>query len=234
VNLTSNTTTFTGVPDIPLTDLAVTLSGGPDAVFMTTCASPSGTATATLTTQNGDRTASPTSAFTVANCTAPAGGAKPGGGTGRKPSGGRRPARAGRPRIVLGSFAGLKDGKPTLAFGLVAGTKAPRLSSFAVALPTGLRFAGRRRAGRLTVAGVTLQGAKVGSISLAHGHLTITLRRAVSSLIVEIRHQGLAESHGLRVKAKHRRLRSLRLTVSVRDAKRKLTTLTASITRLGL
>ena len=29
VDLTTNTTTFTGLPDIPLTNLAVTLNGGP-------------------------------------------------------------------------------------------------------------------------------------------------------------------------------------------------------------
>ena len=33
VSLAANSTTFTGVPDIPLTALQVTFAGGPDAVF---------------------------------------------------------------------------------------------------------------------------------------------------------------------------------------------------------
>ncbi len=56
VDLATNTTTFNDLPDIPLTDLKVTLAGGPDAVFVTDCKTPSGTASSTLTTQNGDRT----------------------------------------------------------------------------------------------------------------------------------------------------------------------------------
>ena len=56
MNLVSNVTTFTGLPDIPLTSLRVALNGGPSALFGTLCKAPSGTATATLTDQNGDKT----------------------------------------------------------------------------------------------------------------------------------------------------------------------------------
>src|SRR6201999_451519 len=57
VDLLKNSATFSGLPDIPLTNLAVSLDGGADGLFLSTCATPSGTATATLTDQNGDRTA---------------------------------------------------------------------------------------------------------------------------------------------------------------------------------
>ncbi len=67
VDLATNSTTFKQLPDIPLTALQVTLSGGPDAVFATTCAASSGTATSTLTTQNGDRTVTAPAAFMVSN-----------------------------------------------------------------------------------------------------------------------------------------------------------------------
>jgi hypothetical protein len=85
VNLLTDSARFSGLPDIPLTDLTVSLAGGPQGLFLTTCKSPSGTATATLTDQNGDSTLTVPSAFTVSGCppTSPASG--PGGavGTGR-------------------------------------------------------------------------------------------------------------------------------------------------------
>ena len=55
VDLAHNSTTFNGIPDIPLTDLKVALNGGSKSVFNATCAPASGSATATLTSQNGDQ-----------------------------------------------------------------------------------------------------------------------------------------------------------------------------------
>jgi hypothetical protein len=127
VDLLTNSATFTGLPDIPLVNLTVSLAGGPQGLFLTTCKTPSGTATATLTDQNGDRTLTIPSAFTVSGC--PSAGARSGAGgtaghgsasggvsaagsalghsgaslkTGHKPSrsgaGGRRPKRPRHPR----------------------------------------------------------------------------------------------------------------------------------------
>ena len=50
VTLATGTTTFTNLPDIPLTDLKVTLAGGPAAAFAATCNPAGGTATSALTT----------------------------------------------------------------------------------------------------------------------------------------------------------------------------------------
>ena len=47
VSLATNATTFTGLPDFPLTDLKVKLDGGTKSVFDATCKPPSGSATAT-------------------------------------------------------------------------------------------------------------------------------------------------------------------------------------------
>ncbi|MGN6869013.1 MAG: hypothetical protein ACTHMY_11495 [Solirubrobacteraceae bacterium] len=82
VNLLTNSATFTGLPDIPLTNLTVSLAGGPQGLFLTTCKSPSGTATATLTDQNGDRTLAVPSAFTVSGCPSAGVGSGPGGTAG--------------------------------------------------------------------------------------------------------------------------------------------------------
>jgi hypothetical protein len=85
VNLLTDSARFSGLPDIPLTDLTVSLAGGPQGLFLTTCKSPSGTATATLTDQNGDSTLTVPSAFTVSGCPSTSSASGPGGtvGTGR-------------------------------------------------------------------------------------------------------------------------------------------------------
>ena len=68
VDLLTDSAAFTGLPDIPLTNLTVSLLGGPDGLFLTTCQTPTGTATATLTNQNADQTAVVGSTFTVSGC----------------------------------------------------------------------------------------------------------------------------------------------------------------------
>ncbi|MGH2881679.1 MAG: hypothetical protein ACRDPA_03080, partial [Solirubrobacteraceae bacterium] len=65
VDLVKNSATFTGLPDIPLTDLQVSLDGGPTGLFLSTCQNPIGTATAILTDQNGDKTVNAGSSFSV-------------------------------------------------------------------------------------------------------------------------------------------------------------------------
>ncbi len=114
VTLATGTTTFTNLPDIPLTDLKVTLAGGSAAAFAATCNPAVGTATSALTTQNGDRSVGVSAPFTVANC--PSGsngsggsaGAGPGSGGGT-PSGGAK-AKAGQPTLnAAGSRASATD-----------------------------------------------------------------------------------------------------------------------------
>jgi hypothetical protein len=80
INLVSNSATFTGLPDIPLTSLAVTLNGGAKALFDTDCSTPSGNATAKLVDQNGDMTRSLSSHFSVVGC--PGVSSAPGSGSG--------------------------------------------------------------------------------------------------------------------------------------------------------
>jgi hypothetical protein len=209
VNLAANSTTFNNVPDIPLTDLRVNLAGGPSAVFAATCSPTSGTATSTLTSQNGDKTASPAASFTVAGCAAKG---TTGGGKKPKPGSGK----VIRPKLSSGSWNGLKQGKPTLTFKLAAGRGAPRLAAFSVKLPNGISFVkkGLRK-------GLALRTAPVKSASLKRGSLVVTLRRTVASLTVIVRPAALKESKALRNKArsKHRRPKSLKLVVGALNAK---------------
>lgn len=98
VNLLANSATFTGLPDIPLTNLTVSLAGGAEGLFLATCANPSGTATATLTDQNADRTRTIPSVFTVSGC--------PPAGASSVPSGSARTGVASTGIVAAGSTVG--------------------------------------------------------------------------------------------------------------------------------
>ena len=199
VDLGSGSTTFDNVPDIPQSDLNVTLVGGPNAAFVATCSPASGTATSTLTSQNGDKTVVAPSPFTVSGCS------------------GTKPGKAGRPTIASASISGLGRGAPTLAFKLVAGSHAPKLRSFTVALPGGLSVVKRRVHKRLIVTGLSLGAGNIKSLSLSHGRLVVTLSGAVGSLTVKIGPRALKESRALEAKAKRKQIASLKLTVLIKN-----------------
>ncbi|HEY2439179.1 MAG TPA: hypothetical protein VGI07_03055, partial [Solirubrobacteraceae bacterium] len=232
VDLINNSATFTGLPDIPLTDLGVSLSGGAEGLFLSTCQTPTGTANATLTDQNGDKTVRAPSRFTVAGCqpggtgagTSGAGGA--GGSNGSTSSG----VTVGDANISRGSFSGLRTGHLSLRFRVSAARRGAKVAAVTVELPVGLRFVGR--GGR--VSGVSVSGARIRSLSISHGHLVIVVRRAVSSMRVTVKSAALAESAALRARARAGRLKSLPLTVVVRDAKSKRTTIRVRVKDLGL
>lgn len=220
----SDSTTFTGIPDIPLTNLNVTLDGGPAAAFLSTCQTSSGTATASLTTQNGDRSVSVPSSFTVANCVSPTTS------TGSLNSSGSGSASRG-PAIQKVSLTGLAARRPALSFRLVAGKGSSKLSAFTVRAPAGLRFTEHKLHGRQRVSGVSVTGAKVKSVSISRGQLVVTLRKAVASLSVKIGRQALSETAALQTKAKSGKLKSLGLTVIVRNAAGRRTTLGVKLTK---
>jgi hypothetical protein len=225
VSLASNSTTFNGIPDFPLTDLKVSLHGGSNAVFNATCRPPSGSATATLTSQNGDQTRQATAPFTISPCTAVGAPGQSGSGTG---------AKGKAPRIDGTSAAGLTTGKPSLVFQAVAGKGAGKLSVLTVELPRGLRFVRHRVHGKLTLQGVSLAGAKLKSAVLSHGHLVITLRNAVANVIVSLSSKALSESGSLKSQARRHKLKSLKLTVLVKDSRGRQTKVPVQIRNLHL
>jgi hypothetical protein len=220
VNLTSNVTTFTGLPDIPLTSLAVTLDGGPQGLFLTLCQDPTGTASATLTSQNGDRTAMVPANFTIAGCPSAAGssGSTTIGGT----------------ALTRPSAAGLKGGHPSLSFRLNVAKGAAKLRALTVVLPGGVSLITHRIGNKLTVKGVRVNGAKVKSLVVTHGRLGITLKRPVSSLSVTLTGAALRESAALRKKAAAHKLKRLALRVIAQNTKGKRTSMLVHISHLGL
>jgi hypothetical protein len=241
VDLAKNAATFTGLPDIPLTNLGVNLDGGPEGLFLSTCQTPSGTAAATLTDQNGDRTARVPATFTVAGCPgtggASGGGGSAGGGSpGATGNGGSRNGSTitgvtvGRTTISRGRFSGLATGHPALTFRMSVAKGSAKLRALTVELPAGLRFVARHH----RVTGVSVGGAKIRSLVVSGRRLTINLRRAVANLTVTIARGGLTESGAIQRAAKAHRLRSLELTAIAQNTRGARTTLRALIKRLGL
>jgi hypothetical protein len=223
VNLGTDSTTFTGLPDIPLTDLAVTLNGGANSVFEASCTNSRGTASATLTSQNGDQTKAVSAPFTVSGCDTLVGG-------GTRTT---KPPLGAKPQIHAVALSGLAGGKPALLFQLVAGRNAAKLSSFTIELPRGLSFVRHRVRSVLTVQGVSVTGAAIKSLALSRGHLVVRLRKPVSSLILSASNRALRETGGLRSQARHNRLTRLKLSVIVADAAGHSTTLPVVLTHLS-
>jgi hypothetical protein len=219
VNLLSNVTTFTGLPDIPLTSLQVKLDGGANGLFGTLCKAPSGTAHATLTDQNGDKTVTAPADFTIAGCPASAGGT---------------PSGTGSPQLSGASAKGLASGHPSLSFRVKVAKGAAKLKALTVDLPRGLSIMTHRAGHKLTIRGVKVRGGAIKSLSKSHGHLVITLKRAVSGAAVTLTGKALAESASLRSQASHHKLKHLPLTVIAQNAKGRRTTIRVTVTHLGL
>jgi hypothetical protein len=221
VNLISNVTSFTGLPDIPLTSLQVALDGGPNGLFKTLCHAPSGTASATLTDQNGDKTVTAPAKFTIAGCPAssPSGTSGPGGD---------------RTIVSAPSATGLASGHPSLSFRVTVSRRAAKLKALTVALPRGLSVIAHRAHHKVTIRGVRVRGGAIRSLSLSHGRLVIRLRRAVSAVTVTLSGPALKESATLRRAARRHKLKHLALSVIAQNAKGRRTTIHVRVTHLGL
>ena len=225
VNLKTNVTTFTGLPDIPLTSLVVALNGGSTGLFDTNCAVPSNTSTATLTDQNGDKTATPTSKFTIAGC--------PSSGSNGSGSGSGNGSSSTSPHISTTTLRGLKTGSPRLSFTLKS-AKRSNVKSFTVKLPKGLSFRTHKIHKRLEVRGLSLKGGKLKSESVKKGVLRITLKQAAHKVTVTVSAKGLKESKAMLKAARKKRLKSLKLVVVAQSSKGKRATIHVTTKNLGL
>jgi uncharacterized membrane protein YgcG len=222
VNVSQGTTTFTGLPDLPLTDLKVVLNGGPDSVFSASCNPASGTATAGLTTQYG-RTLSAPAPFKVSGCPAASGGGGTGGGGtggggtggGGTGGGGTHPPAPGRPHTSTDTLSGFAHGHPVLRFTAVAGKNAPKLKSLTIVVPSGLGLKHGRRHHPGTR--VSVAGAKLKSVVFSHGRMIITLRQAAARVTVTVR--GLTVTAKLARSVAHHRVRRLAIAIVTKDAK---------------
>jgi hypothetical protein len=195
-----------GLPDVPLTALGLFFGGGADSLYATACAPSSGTATSVLGDQNGDRTATPSSTFTIAGCSA------------ANPAPTPTPTvTQGRPTLSGVHFSGLTGRHPRLAFTMTAGSKAPALSTLTVTLPSGIG-AGKHH--------VAITGGRLKSARVTGGKLVVTLKSPARRVGVTI--TSLTVTKGLARKIRRRATKTLRLTVAARDLDGTTTTRTAT------
>jgi hypothetical protein len=219
VDLENVTTTFSGMPDIPLTNLSLNLNGGSEALFATNFRPASGMVTASMTDQNGDKTLKSDNAYTIKGC--PASAATP-----TVATNGSTPTLSG---VTVGK---LNAKNPSLSFKISVGKKASKLTALTVALPSGLKFIEHGSSKHPKISGVAVGGAKVKSLKLSGGRLVITLKRAVRSLTVKLT-TVLQESPSLAAKLQAGQVKSLRLTVIATNTKRRRYTVHDTIKNLG-
>ena len=205
VSLASNSMTFATLPDIPLSSLSVDFTGGPQALFMTTCRTQSGTLSGSFTGQNGAM-ANASQSVTVANCR----------GTAPTP----RPHKRNRPAIS-GGFSGLGGAKPALRLSLTRGSGTAAIKTITVSLPGGLTFS--RRGLRL---GLVVGGAGKCRTGIVGGSLVITLAVPANHVLVSIKGSALVLGNGLARRLRHHQVKRLTARVMVKDAAGSTTLLT--------
>jgi hypothetical protein len=203
--LTAGTVTINNVPDVPLTDLKLMITGpNGQKAFATTCR-PSNT-TGTFTSQSGV-TKVVSSKVTLTHCAA-------------SPT-------------ASGSARGLATGHPRLRLTASQGQGAAKIASIAVGAPTGLKFArsvisttrtcitkhGKRMCTTTLIKGLGVSGAKVKTVAVTGGTLMITLKKAAEDVAVNLSGPALTETSSLRSEVKKHKVTSVTATLKVTDAK---------------
>ncbi len=214
VNLATLTTTFHGLPDIPLTSLALSLNGGADSLFITNCNPGNGVVDASSTDQNGDKTSSTKLNYNIGGCAASSySGSGSSGGT-------NSPASVTSPELT-----GVKSGHPSLSFKVSVGKHAAKLKQLSVKLTPGMSFVKHRVGRHEKITGVELAGAQIKSLAITRGSLLIKLRKPARSFRVMLR-SVLKEDNALTAAAasgKTVRLRMLLTSVNTRNKRHTLT-----------
>jgi hypothetical protein len=205
VNLTAGTVTINNVPDVPLTDLKLMITGPNGQKAFTTTCRPSNT-TGTFTSQSGV-TKVVSSKVTLTHCAA-------------SPT-------------ASGSASGLATGHPKLRLTVSQGQGAAKIASIAVGAPTGLRFArsvisttrrcatkhGKRTCTTTLINGLGVSGAKVKTVAVKRGTLIITLKNAAKDIAVTLSGSALTETSSLQSDVKKHKVTSITATLKVTDAK---------------
>lgn len=222
VDLENVTTTFSGMPDIPLTNLSLKLNGGAEALFATNCRPSSGIVTASMTDQNGDKTLTSDNSYSIKGCSASAGTT-----TSTTSSAGNSPTVSA---VTVNKTFNSKN--PSLSFKVGVSKKGSELTGVTVELPSGLKFVKHGSAKRPEITGVAVSGAKIKSLKISGGHLVITLKKAVRSFTVKLT-KVLSESAALESKVQAGKVKSLRLTVLTTNVKRRRYTIHELIKHLS-
>ena len=200
VSVSAGTVTINNVPDVPLTDLNLMITGpSGHAAFITSCI-PSNS-TGTFTSQSGV-TKTVSAQVRLAHCAA-------------SPT-------------ASGSAGGLASGHPRLRITASHGQGAAGIASIAIGLPAGLKFARSAiasskacvtRHGTRCTKGLGVLSARAKSVALEGGKLVITLKKPVASVTVTMSGPVLTETGSLQSDVKNHKVQSVTATLKVADAK---------------
>ena len=156
--VTSKGVTFAHVPDVPVTNLTVSLFGGPKGLLSGDCGKPSGILIGGFTGQNG-KVVTVRRRITMSGC-------------------------AQKPHVSGGTVSGLSKGEPTIGFTLTRAANSPKLKRFTVALPSGLRFVAGGIAKGVSVTGT--HHAKLGrrrlTVTLTKAAASVSVRIGPSAM----------------------------------------------------
>jgi hypothetical protein len=132
----------------------------------------------------------------------------------------------GLPTVSRISLTGVGAGRPVLSLTVTSGSRAPALKAVAIALPSGLRFSGRRGV-------VTVTGARGGRVKfssrIVRGRLQITLASPQQKVVVRIRNGGISTAGGFAGRVRGHRVRSVQVTITATDAARHGSTVRARV-----
>ncbi|MBV9002893.1 MAG: hypothetical protein JO304_27810, partial [Solirubrobacterales bacterium] len=235
VSLSSNSVTFSDVPDVPLTGLSLDVTGANgQRVFRTDCKAAS--VTGNFTAQGGQTHAS-TAPISYTGCPSSSGsGTGTGTGTGSGSGASQKPK-------VSGSITGLANGHPRLTIHLTDASPA-KIASVAIGLPAGLRFSrsaivshklcttkGKKTSCKTTtiVKGLRISGGTAKSVVLKSGRLVITLKKAARRLTITAAGPLLVESKSLETKVKHHKAGTQTFTFRVTTANHRTTLLALKV-----
>lgn len=218
VALTTKNAVFSGLPDIPLTNLRLALNGGAQGLFLTNCNPGNGVADAASTDQNGDKSVSSTIAYDISGCPA----SSYNGITTKTPA--APDAVPTLSAITAPSLAAFKSGHPSLSFRVSVPKKASKLRQLSIKLTPGISFVSTKVGKKTKIKGVAVSGAKIRSLAISHGRLVIRLRRAVRSFRVKLT-SVLHENGALIADASKGKKITLHLSLIARDTRNKNRTL---------
>lgn len=207
VDFSERTITFSGVPDIPLSDLSLTFTGPPTGPAFATSCTP-GTITSTLTPQDGNPAVKLKGAVDTIGCPP----SKP----------------AGKPK-ASGSLGGLAAGRPRLRLHAVHGSNAPNIASLSIALPPGLAFRHSALSARrtctsgkcsssLSINGLALAGARLAGAGIRGGRLVLKFKSPAEGVAITAGGPLLVEKRIPGTSAKQQGERALVARLQITDA----------------
>jgi hypothetical protein len=206
VSLTSNSVTFSNLPDIPISALTLNITGpNGQKAFLTDCAPAS--VTGTFNPQSGTPAHNSTAPIKFTGCAT---------------------------ATATGSTSGLASGHPKLKFKITRSSGSPNISSVAVGLPGGLSFSrsafashktcttakGKKKCTTTTlIRGLGISGATAKSVALRGGKLVVNLKKAASSVTITASGPLASETKALQTKVKKHKAGKLTFSLKVTNAK---------------